>query len=309
MNTVSSPDLSVIVIAFNGCTLLERCLSSLERQTRQENVEILVVIHEAVQTKHLETTHRRFRWIRAPRHYNVPQMRSLGIARCRGEIFALLEDDCIADENWFASLLTVHQATSATAIGGSVNPGPYTRCLDWAHYFSEYGRFLPPLRPGPTSTLPGTNVSYKRPFLLAGLGIQEDELESSLRDGFYETFVHQRLLQTGHKLMAEPSLVVYNVNSWKLAGVLGKCYHHGRGYAGMRVAGLPLLKRSRYVLLALLLPAVLTGRTVRQVLTRRTYRWKLVESLPGIVVISLSWSLGELVGYASGPGDSLARWR
>jgi GT2 family glycosyltransferase len=307
MSSLSNPSLSVVVIDLDAA-LLARCLSSLDRQTVQEGVEIIVVSRQGMRTEEPGAAYRQIRWINAPPHYNVPQMRSLGMAGCRGEIVALLEDDCEAADDWCAALQAAHRS-AATAVGGSVKPGPYTRLLDWAYYLSEYGRFMPPLPPGPTSVLPGTNVSYKRSALFTALDIAEDDIEQSFGDGFYETFIHQRLLRAGHELLAEPSAIVYHVKSWKSAEIITDRYHHGRGYAGKRAAGLPGLKRVPYILLAVILPVILIGRMIRQSLSRRNYLGKLVWALPWIAVIASSWSVGELIGYASGPGDSLSRWQ
>lgn len=56
----------------------------------------------------------------------------------------------------------------------------------------------------------------------------------------------------------------------------------------------------------LLLPLFLV-RTVRQVLHKRRHRREFLAALPYITCFTLSWSLGELIGYVFGPGDSQAQ--
>ena len=313
------PELSVIVISFNSPALLKRCLMSLERQTLQEGVEVLVVRHRGLD----ETTDEELRhtfpsawWVCAPREYNVPQMRSLGVERSRGEVIAFLEDDCVATEAWCAALLKAHQSPHA-AIGGAVEPGDYAKGLDWAAYFCEYISFTQPLPEGDAWVLPGTNVSYKRaplseltsPERSRKASDAENPNQEIAPEGFYEAFVHQALRQAGHLLKADSSLTVHNVNTWGLSKALRTRFHHGRGFAAMRVAGRSIGRRLPFVGLAVFLPVVQIGRITRQVVTRKRYQWRLVQAFPWVILLSISWSTGELAGYLLGPGDALERWR
>lgn len=302
------PRLSVIVVSFNGPELLERCLSSLEWQTLQEGIEILVVLSQDVdkgEIKGMESRFPKVKWTFAPRDYNVAQMRALGIVNCQGEIVALLEDDCVVNENWCAALLNLHEGPYA-AVGGAVDPGPYRGPLDWGLYFSEYSGFMSPFSNGEADALPGTNVSYKRTVLAQ---LAEDGRENFVSQGFYEFFVHDALQKAGFPLKLDSNLVVRNVNSWNLSKGLKARFHHGRGYAGLRVAGKPLWGRIPFLGLALLLPVIQLGRIERGVIARKRYVRELAVALPWVFLFSVSWSVGEFMGYLLGPGDSLQRWR
>jgi hypothetical protein len=296
------PVLSVVVVAFNTTALLERCLDSLERQTVRDGVEILVARPwDAPAPPNAVTARfRRARWVRDPGAQTVPQLRGLGIAESRGTIVALLEDDCVAPETWCAALLDAHRG-ACVAVGGAVEPGDYAALLDWAMYFLEYVRFMQPLPSSASEGLPGTNVSYKRGAVLPHL--QADGI------GFYEVFVHAALLQAGLPVKLDPALVVYNVNSWKVARAVRSRFHHGRGFAAVRVGGRPLARRLPFLAIAAVLPVVQIARTAREVVSRRRRLGRLAAALPWIVVLSVSWSLGEFAGYLMGPGGSLAQWR
>lgn len=304
----------MVVIAFNGAALLERCLASLQRQTLREGVETLVVGNgEAGQGGDLERRFPDVRWLRAPRGSNVPRMRSFGIARSRGEVVAFLEDDCVAAETWCAALLAAHRGPHA-AVGGAVEPGGYTKALDWAVYFCEYGRFMRPLPKGEARALPGTNASYKREALAelankGGRGVKYEPPVPDPSEGFYEVFAHEALRRAGRLLKADAAPVVWNVNSWTAGRALKTRFHHGRGFAGMRVAGRPMLGRIAYLGIAVVLPAVQTGRVAREAISRRRHVRRLARALHWTLMLSVSWSLGELVGYCLGPGGSLQRWR
>lgn len=297
------PALSVVVVSFNTTALLDRCLGALDAQTVQAEVEILVVEpwDAPARPDALKDRFRGTRWVRDPRRRNVPQLRSLGIAESRGTIVALLEDDCVAPPTWCAALLQAHQGPWV-AVGGAVEPGDYTTLLDWAMYFQDYVRFMQPLPSGAPTALPGTNVSYKRAAVLP-------ELQSRENVGFYEVFVHAALLQAGLPVALDPALVVYNVNSWSAGRAVRSRFHHGRGFAAVRIAEDPRGKRLFLLAIAVLLPLVQVARIAREVVQRRRHLGRLAAALPWVFALSASWSLGEFAGYLLGSGGSLGRWR
>lgn len=312
MNQQAAPAvLSVVVVSFNALPLLERCLSALECQTTQPAIEIIVVRHPEIDQRELEVLKRRFQrvlWVCAPVDFNVPRMRRLGMDQSTSEIIALLEDDCVPTETWVAKLQKAHQGDVA-AVGGAVEPNQYTKRLDWALYFCEYGQYMNPLPEGTAVGLPGANVSYKRSALRQLSDDCELDEGDPERDGFYEVFVHQKLTRSGRTMKADPGLVVHNVNTWKFPIALKSRFHHGRGFASMRVADRPHWVRPLFLGLAILLPVVQVGRIVRQVMARRRHRLNMVQALPWIILISASWSTGEFAGYLLGPGKSLGQWR
>ena len=306
-----TPELSVIVVSFNGPDLLRGCLASLERQTLQEGVETYVVGSWDVSKDEHDNLKERFpsvRWIDAPQSYNVPQLRKLGIGASQGRIVALIEDDCLASATWCASILESHQGSDA-AIGGVVEPGKYTSMMDWAAYFCEFSAFMVPGPKDSAGALPGANVSYKRTALTEVLDQHQLHGDNPVLEGFYEAFFHRALWQAGHSLKLEPALVVQNVKPWKVSKLLAVRYHHGRGFGGMRTAGRPMVGRLPYVGLAMLLPVVQVSRITKQVIAKNRYLGRLVLAFPWVILLSVSWSLGEFVGYLLGPGKSLERWR
>lgn len=296
------PKLSVIVVSFNDSALLEQCLRSLQSQSVK--AEILVVrdwqTHVQAETA-LKQTFDNVIWVSPPLAMTIPKMRSLGIETSRGEIVALLEDDCIVSPDWVSNLLLAHQST-AIAIGGAINPGEYTKSLDWSVYFCEYGRFMQPFS-GEVTILPGNHVSYKRS------GLQAVVSANSNASGFYEVFIHDQLQLQGHALRAESSLSVKNINAWQLENVVQVPFLHGRGFASMRLQTWPSWKRYCFLGLAWGLPFLLLYRALKQPLSRRRYIFQMIWALPGMALFYLSWTAGEVVGCLIGPGKSLEAWR
>jgi hypothetical protein len=184
------------------------------------------------------------------------------------------------------------------AVGGAIEPGDYTRGLDWGVFYCEFGRFMAPFS-GPVNALPGNNVSYRSEAMDPAL----------IKHGFYEIFIHERWQKSGIELYAVSDMVVKNNNSWRFANCTVIPFHHGRAYAGQRFGTRFSARRLIYAVLATLLPIVKSFRTFREVHSRRRRDLPLVRALPWILVFHGFWSMGELVGYLAGPGNSIGKWR
>ena len=300
------PKLSVIVVCLNSSDVRNACLSALVSQLDAGNTEVLAVGHWGIEEK--QTTFpsenllqsERFssvRWLSALVESTVPHMRTQAILQSRGEIVALLEDDCVVSNGWLSEVMHAHVGDDPI-IGGAIVPGNYRRLLDWAVYFCEYARFMPPFS-GLQNALPGNNVSYKRTAL--------PSLNSG--DGFYEVFFHDQWLSSGGRLIANPNMTVANINHWSVRHITSIPFHHGRAFAGMRSARFSPWRRSVYSILSLALPVIKVFRLIAVVYNRQTYQTQFLLSLPLILIFLVSWSLGELVGYAAGPGRSAEQWR
>lgn len=294
------PRLSIVVISFNAPDILRQCLRAATREAGADG-EVIVVRRGGAPSSGGGEPHIGVRWIPAPEDAAVPHMRSLGIAASRGEIVALLEDDCVAGAGWAAAILEAHAAPCAAA-GGPVEPGPYRRTRDWAVYFCEYARFMAPFS-GEVDVLPGNNIAYKR-SALARLGAFVESAH-----GFHEVFANDQLRASGDRLMASPDAVVFQINAWPRSRLTSVPYHHGRGYGGIRASGRPGVVRVTRGAATLVLPALQLARLGREVAARRRLRLRFVRSIPAIAVFLASWAAGEAVGWLLGPGDSVERWR
>jgi hypothetical protein len=298
--------LSVIVVCLNSVQVRESCLVALTDQVHPDSTEILAVGHWGVDEGQQDSNKENFqlcqrfpnvRWLSVSAQTTVPQMRTYGILQSQGEIVGLLEDDCVVAEDWCMAVLRAHEGPHA-AIGGAILPGNYRLLLDWAIYFCEYARFMPPFS-GIKSALPGNHVTYKRTVL--------PQLESG--QGFYEVFLHDDWLKAGRQLIADPALVVKNVNQWSLRHITRVPFHHGRAFAGMRAASFPIWRRCLYVVFSIVLPALKVTRLATEVARRRRYGVEFCLSVPWIMIFLTSWSVGELWGYTVGPGHSPDEWR
>jgi len=233
--------------------------------------------------------------IRRPAGTTLPGLLGVALARASGEIIAITDLTCEVPEDWAAEILKAHAAPHPV-IGGAVEPTGLRHVVDWASYFCDYGQFMRPLAEGPVAELPGNNISVKRWVLERG--------KEFVAPQFWKTYWCRRLQAEGISLCSAPSIVVYYRKSFRLIPYLLHRFHNGRCFAGMRLRELSRARRALYVVAAPALPVVLTTRMLRKTLGKRRHLAELVLSLPISLLANLSWALGELCGYLTGPGLS-----
>jgi glycosyltransferase involved in cell wall biosynthesis len=291
--------LSVVVASAWSVRDLESCLDALTGQRRAQKFEIIVVdccgasALEIIIAKHPDVI-----FIQYSEKTPLPVLWGAGIARARGEIIAITDATCRAGPDWIPAMLKAHEAPHAL-IGGAVEVAECRSGLDWAAYFCEYGQFMRPLQKGAANELPGNNLSFKRWTLDIG--------EEFVRDGFWKTYWCRSLRNAGIELVAEPEVVVYCHRSYRLFPFLIRRFHHGRCFAGMRVAQATLLARAGYVAGSWLLPFLFFARVLRMILSKRRLLGEFARAFPFTILAIVSWALGEFCGYLAGAGKSCAK--
>src|SRR4029078_6127073 len=124
---------------------------SLLGQCQRLNAELLVARAGAsADVASLVKTYPSVRFVNAPGAASIPQLRAIGMAQATGDVVALTEDHCIADENWVEAL-TQTANSDADVVGGGMDNARRSRAVDWAAYFAEYGFFASD-RPEPQGT-------------------------------------------------------------------------------------------------------------------------------------------------------------
>jgi hypothetical protein len=294
-----SAELSVVVPSVNGLGDLAGCLTALEAQATGVRIETVVVdrVGEAVR---LEVA-RRFpsaRIIPVPLDTTIPRMRELAFAAATGDAVAVIEDHVIVPPGWARSLLDARRETGAV-VGGSIDNAARTSVVDWAAFLCEYSHCITPLPSGPSSALPGNNVIYDRALL--------ERYRDTIAAGKWENYLHDAMHRDGVPMVLRPEIGVGHKKHYTVGEYLSQRFLYARSYAGERVKGMPLLKRLGYGAAAFALPPLLMYRTVARVLAKRRYRMQLVLSIPLLVLFIASWTAGEVVGYWTGPADSLSR--
>jgi hypothetical protein len=232
----------------------------------------------------------------------IPQMRRVGVAACRGDIVALIEDDCIVDDRWAPAIVEAHEEGPHVAVGGAVEPGGYRHMRDWAAYLSDYSRFMLPLPDGDAAVLPGNNVSYKR-------HVVDELLDMTAADGLQETFVHNQWRTEGKPLRADVRVVVRNEHRWGTRDLVAVPFLHARAFGGRRARGWSIQRRVMFAGGSAALPILHVWRVLDRVRRRHRRSVPILRAWPWVALYGVSWAAGECLGYLAGAGDSSRRWR
>jgi glycosyltransferase involved in cell wall biosynthesis len=294
--------LSVLIANVNGLPMIGECLEALA--ARPQDLQVEVIVADAAGGESVRMIREQFPWVKllTPAEcLSIPQLRAAALAHSQGDIVAVIEDHCIVDGRWYEATVEAHSANpDAMAIGGAVENGSCDRLVDWAVFFCEYSGFMLPLSRGATRGITGNNVSYKR-AAFAGI----DDLDQVLNGGFWESTLHNRLLDRGNVLFQEPGIVVYHKKSFGFLYFMSQRYHYSRYYAGTLFAEASPATRLFRFFASLALPPLLLARISATVMRKGRHRKKLVQTVPLLVVFTSTWALGEMVGILSGPGQSL----
>jgi GT2 family glycosyltransferase len=297
--TAGEPLVSVVIASVNGLPAIAECLEALTRQDGAGEAEIVVVDRCGEQTRSaLRARFPSAQVVAAEAGTSIPALRALGMDRARGRMVAILEDHCNVGPGWLQAVARQHQA-GALAVGGAVENGSRERTVDWAAFFCEYARFMPPVPRGIVSGITGNNSVYDRSVL--------ERLGPQARAEVWESFLHERLRALGVPFQSDPDLIVTHKKSFGYLEFLAQRYHYSRSFAGMRLQGAPWWKRVGYALATPLLPPMLMGRMIGVVAGKRRHGGRFVQASPVLATFLVSWAWGEAMGALLGPGRSLER--
>lgn len=311
MTAAQAPRLSVVVIIMSDTTSaraqsddLADCLAALQTQEHAPPTEVIVPYHP--NTDGIDAIGARFPDVRllavtdpeiaarkagSREHHDT--LRARGLAAARGEVVALLEDQGRPDKHWSGRVMAAHAADVA-AVGGAIENG-VDRPLNWAVYFCDFARYQNPLPAGASAFASDANSAYKRSAL--------ESVRSLWQASFREVVVNGALIAAGRKVTLSPDVVVYQHRSdLELGRALHERFVWGRSYGMTRSSLLSAPRRLAYAALCPLLPFVTLLRIAAVSWRRRRRFGKFVRAMPLIALLSLSWSLGECLGYL-GAGD------
>lgn len=115
------PAVSVVIASIVGPPFIDDCLASVFAQKNAPDFEVIVV--DCRGPENVARLARRFpetRFIQQSQRETVPHLRRIGIEQSRGTIVAIIEEHCLADENWLATLYSAF-SPEYSAVGGPVD--------------------------------------------------------------------------------------------------------------------------------------------------------------------------------------------
>jgi hypothetical protein len=200
-----------------------------------------------------------------------------------------LEDFAVPNPRWCASVVEAHRHSFA-GVGGAIE-NRIDQPLNWAVYFCDYARYQYPVQDRESAFASDSNASYKRSALEA--------IRPTWESAFNEASVHFALHARGETLALWSGMVVYqNRNGLRLGTALKERFIWGRSYAAVRTKLLGVARRIFYAGLSPALPPLLVWRMA--VLSKKRRLHTFLKALPWTTALTVSWSLGEFVGYLTG---------
>jgi len=167
----------------------------------------------------------------------------------------------------------------------------HTSRVAWGLYLCEYGAFAPPIEEGPSWSLSGANLSFKRSALIESADV--------LRAGKWETVLQEGWRAEGRFSYLGPA-TVSSQNTMTPSTALAQSFWYGRGYTAERVAGGPRHRALARLISAPALPLLLCYRLSRAARAKGPQKecWR---SAGWDVLLQSAGGFGEFVGYALGP--------
>lgn len=233
---------------------------------------------------------------------SLPEMRTLAYERTTGEIVAVTEDHCVPCPGWIEIVQGAFARDSEgelVAVGGCVTNGVTARGYDWATFLSEYSFFVPPVAEGECAILPGMNIAYRRSALQK---IPRD----LLLKGFWETTVHQTLLDDGGRFLSLNRMRMDHRKHFSVGLSSIQRFLYSQYYSGIRFQDDPWWKRIVGALACLALPPVLFARAFKSA-REKGLASEFARATPGLLLLMVVWALGESYGALAGPGQALEK--
>lgn len=298
--------MSVVVTIVDGGAALDRCLDALAAQAGVPSLEVLVPHDDSVpDPSALRARHHAVRFLAighlptlhsadtpAGQHELYDRRKAAGMAAASGDLVALLEDRCVPRSDWAATAIQLHGSLPHAVIGGAVE-NACDAVLNWAVFFCDFGRYVPPFPVGPRRYVTNVNVCYKRVALESSRHLWVDR--------YSETTVHWYLAGAGETLYADPAMVVAQWRGpLRLLALLRERVAFGRLFAHTRSRRLSAPARAGLLALTPVLPAVLLARHLRDQMRDGHPRGRFLRAVAPMTLLLLAWSLGEGIGYATG---------
>jgi GT2 family glycosyltransferase len=303
----ASIDLSVVVIPLIGHDVLAGCLDRLPLDA----VECIVVLREAMRDASFWARRYPSVIFLEAASEPVPLRRQRGVAVATGNVVGLLEDTSWPDSGWCEAARSAFAEQPTVGAGGPVRILPTLPSRYQALAWCEYGSFAATRfqqspensstrdAPIPALRVPGNNMAFRRVELIEALGQGQ---------GFFEVPICERMLKQGGRIVCQPRmLVTYAACDPYNASLIARV-NHGRLYAAAHVKGGNWVRRAGHVLKAILLPMVLTGRTIAAI-SRSDRRGAKLSVLFSVTLMQSAWALGEALGALFGAGKSMDSWR
>jgi hypothetical protein len=289
-----------VILAADRLETIRNVLACLSGQTARDRVELVVVTPSAFELELSEDAFAAARVVESDAEaIDVASLRADGVRAASAPAVLLAETHSFPAPDSLERLIERHREPWA-AVGQAICNGNPQTMLSWTNLYLDYGRWADPVAGGAVRELPTHNSSFKRDALLAW----GDELPQLLR---YSEALDAALRAGGGELYLEPRAKTFHVNVSRWRSWVVERTAAGQAYAASRAAHWPAWRRTVYACGSPLIPLVRGRRVLRDIRRSGRSGELLPRILPALVVGLALSALGELAGYAVGPGSAQRR--
>ena len=282
-----------VILAADRFETIRKVVRHLGMQTARDRLELVVVTPAAFELE--ETAFGAVRVVESEGEaIDVARLRADGVHAASAPVVLLAETHSFPAPDSTEALIDAHRGPWV-AVGQAICNGNPETMRSWTNLFLDYGPWADPCAGGAVGDLPTHNSSFKRAALLE-LGAELPEL---LR---HSNRINAALRARGGRFFLEPRARTFHVNVSRPGSWLVERAAAGRAYASARADRWPAWRRALYACGSPLIPLVRGRRVLRHI--RRTGRSEelLPHILPALAIGLVVSALGELAGYALGPG-------
>lgn len=295
-----TPRLSIVLVAKDDIAGLRSSLAALRAQSIAGAIELLIVapagtaLHEA--PSGWLDGFARVEVVPVGAIADVDSASAHGLLRASAPVVASVEDHAFPERDWAEQMLAAHEGPWAAVGGRMVNANPGD--LSWANVLISHVSEV--TRPEGEVTEPITthNASYKT-HVIAAYGERLHGLMG--RDGG----LMRDLLDNGHRIFVATGARYRHLQVTRWVSLVGYRIDSGRNAAATRarLGGWSRGSQLAHVAAGPLIPLVLLARRARAARSLRLPR----RTLAPLAAVATLESIGEVLGYAFGPGGSRGR--
>jgi hypothetical protein len=277
--------ITIVVVALIGGKALEECVHAV----RLQSASCLAVRHDG------SIVDADGRPVGVADRLDIPAKRRSAVELATTPLVALVEDTVVPGSGWAHAVAKSCSRKDVVACGGPVIIAEDLPARTRALTLSEYGRYNERHAAGEVSALPGCNFAFRRDALLQAMRGS---------DGLVDIEVFRRLKEYGGTIVWAPAMAVTFARAFPEGARLKTRFDHGRITASLTASG--PLDRVMTAAKALLLPAVLTARTLRQT---GTAEFRSIPTLGWLLLQHTAWAAGEFAGALTGRSRGVSQWR
>lgn len=285
-----APEVSIITVV-NTNSPYEAVFNLLDSFYPQEgDISFEFIVVEGENEKKAEIYSKNYPWVKLVSVEKVTRgshLRNIALKHVHGKFIVFMEDHITVQKDYLINLLKCF-SKGYDIVGGPVENGFQDSLNSWAHYFSEYHKWIPIVREGEIGDLPGCNFAY-RSDLFRRLGL--------FTEGNFklESLFHERAKKIGKRLYFSHGLKIKHFDNKNTVDLWMYRFQYGRLFASKR--GFPLWKRTSYAMLSPLIALNEYVRIFNRVKNDRFYLKKFIQCTPVLISTLLIWMAGEFTGY------------